>query len=320
MAMLLKRRCTLVAISLAIAQFSLAATACSTTAATSTGFPAPTVTATPEPELTPDRLMVELRARGFEFEPARGDDFSFSRMYGFVQSLNYMPLDAEDSDPVLQINEFIGPAEALVGATRLKPEGTGFIIPTNNDGGSTVGGAYGFPQNLNVLVKDRIIVWNSGGTTNLNDALEFLMGEPFAGTRAYGKWNIDDEDYSFAVNYPKFADMWIEEPAEAKDFTVTPQEGTADTGGASVSIRFSINEPHSVSCVGQRIYKRIVEGNELRIVYLNSIADTDVLHFVNDCVINHGWREIREGFSQLETGTMYTIRVNDEIISTFEAP
>lgn len=271
-----------------------------------------------EHEITADVLIAQLESVNFDFdEPVEITGQGLSQMYGFSRAVNH---PASDSNDEVWTYEFVGTAEALMAATRVAPDGLSVDFPVDNEGESREvdlgSGGYGFSTHRTLFVAGQTIAFHYGDTVELSDAIERVMGEPFAGTRVLGKWNTPDSG-DYAIKYPKFENIWVEEPMEADGLTVDEIEPITETE-ALIRLTLSVQQPFSPGCVGPPVRYQVVVGDEIRISWLNRIANEDTLTFMDPCDLNSEWIESDLVIPRVAMGNTYTVLFNEQVLGTVE--
>ena len=282
----------------AVAGLLAAATACSSSESR------------PPQDLTPESLLAYLSDHDMPFTHAGYQSpMPFRSMNGFERRAGVTGEFTWEAEK-LWIHEFVGPGEALVAATRIRPDGSGYMMPTRS-GGWVGGGGYGTPGPVRYYLNGKIIAVHLGDSPEVPKALEKLMGEPFAG--AYeGGTEADLEE-----RIPAAEGMWQEITPEA-EFLSYEKFGEGSSG-ITYRILYRANLTRSFACSGESDFLNEVSGDEIHVNLVQRIVDTSVVPLTEPCDIRLEWIETSAIVQRLTSGKTYKVSMNGEQVATFTA-
>lgn len=247
-------------------------------------------------------LLAELRERGLEFvladtysEPVGG----FGTMHGLVATSVF-----ERGDESLWAHQFEGPGEALIAAYRVRPGGDGMDYP----GGGTISHPVHPPY---YYQRNNLIVTYSGRSKEIPDALDDIMGESFAGQRAYSDRMEQGEDF------PLFKDLWREHPVTVDSVQVEKLHSRPD----DLAYRFDFEALtlRPSNCYGGSESEREVIGDEIHFTFVQRVVNPDEVELTEPCDLGWRWEEAFRVAQWLTAGQEYKVFINDEQVATFTA-
>lgn len=257
-------------------------------------------------------LIADLRSLGFEFDS--GNPYSevpANAAVGYVDTRKHTLLGHPEEK--IWTHTFVGPTEALMAASRYSLAGDSFEVP-----GSAVVGEPG-PRGWNLFVEGNVLATHSGDLVGLTDALAELMGEPFAGSRAYGLWDDPESELNHPFNVPEFKDLWLEQAPEVRNVRVETQYVGRNRDILTAKIFFDVHDIRSAECGFGRHYERETVGDEVVVTVSGYVLNTDKFKLVADCDLGREWQPAWIRAQDLVPGFTYTVSVNGREFAEFTA-
>lgn len=274
----------------AVAGLLAAATACSSSDSFDTGD-----------------LITELSARGMEFEYVEPRSRTYEDMNGFATGADY-----EWEGNYIFVYEFIGRGEALIGASRIGREAIHYSYPMGQ--GQYWAGliSYCCPHEINAFHKGKLIARYHGEDSSLHDALQEIMGTPFAGVRV-AEW-----DHESGEDRPHFESLWQERSFEVRDIHVRNVE--SDETPFSHQIEFEALTLLSHACLGSSPDNTLeVIGQRVVITRTQQVPNVGVARMAEPCDLDWRWEDVEAPVRDLTQGEKYRVEINGRQVATFTA-
>lgn len=252
-------------------------------------------------------LLLELSERGMAFQHIEQRGENFDQMNGFSSGAKY---EWQGND--LYVMEFVGLGEALIAASRVSQDGTTFSYPGRGATLWHTATIYCCPDPLNHFHRHSNIVSYMGADNAVHEALEEIMGAPFAGYDA-PEWDFDSGD-----ERPHFEGLWKKFPLPVRN--VTDRKYAFSERTKLREIVFEAYTAKSFSCVGTDGRSEwTLNGNQIFITHTQAIVNLGVARMAEPCDLEWRWQSQSVAPTGLRWGQKYWVYINGERVTSFTA-